>query len=76
MYPSEWEVGEFKRRVKNQAYISNEISNFCSYYFVPHVQSRRTKVSLNDDGGESTIEPALSVFNQPGHAARQYKDDG
>ena len=77
MYPFERKIGGFKRTVKNrakvegsigQAYISKETSNFCLYYFQPHVQFRRTRVSQNDDGGESSIEPTLSIFNQPGHA--------
>ena len=71
-------IGGFKRTIKNRAkverlicqtYISKEISNFCSYYFELHVQSRRTRVGRNDDGGKSSIEPILSVFNKPGHAA-------
>ena len=79
MYPFEREIGGFKRTIKNrakvegsicQAYISKETSNFCSYYFKPDVQSRRTKVSRNDNGGENSIEPTLLIFNQPGHAAR------
>ena len=83
MYPFEREIGGFKRTVKNrvkvkgsicQAYISKEISNFCSYYFESCVQSRRTRVTWNDDGGESLSKPTLSVFNQPGHAARRCKD--
>ena len=55
-------------------YISKEISNFYSYYFEPHVQSRRTRVSWKNDGDESSIKLTLSVFNQPGHAAGRIKD--
>ena len=57
-----------------QAYISKEISNFYSYYFEPYVQFKRTKVAQNDDGSESSIEPTLSAFNYPNHAARKCKD--
>ena len=61
MYLFEREIGGFKRTVKNrakvegsicQAYISKETSNFCSYYFELHVQSRRTRVGQNDNGGQ------------------------
>ena len=61
----EWEIDRFKIIVKNkvkveesicQAYISKKTSNFCSHYFEPHVQSRRTRVGQNDDGGESSID--------------------
>ncbi|XP_027368317.1 uncharacterized protein LOC113874279 [Abrus precatorius] len=78
MYPFEREIGGFKRTVKNraqvegsicQAYISRETSNFCTYYFEPHVQSRRTRVGRNDDRGESSNEPSLSIFNQPGRVS-------
>ena len=53
MYPFEREIGGFQRTMKTkaqversicQAYISKEISNFCSYYFESHVQSRKTRV--------------------------------
>ena len=77
MYLFEREIGGFQRTVENRAkvegliyqvYILKETSNFCSYYFEPHVQSRRTRVGRNDDGGESSIEPTLLVFNQSGRA--------
>ena len=83
MYSFEREIEGFKITVNNgakvegsicQAYISKETSNFCFYYFEPYIQSRRTRVTRNDDGGESSIEPTLSVFNQPGCAARRCKD--
>ena len=57
-----------------EAYISNETSNFYSSYFEPHVQSKKTRVSRNDDGGESSIQPTLSIFNQPGQASSKPKD--
>ena len=83
MYPFEQEIGRFKRMVKNrakvegsicQAYISKETSNFCSYYFELHLQSGRTKVTQNDDGGESLIESTFFLFNQPDQATGRWKD--
>ena len=83
MYSFEREIGGFKKKVKNrskvegsicQTYILKETYNFCSYYFEPHVQSRRTKVSRNDDSGENSIKPSLLVFNPPGCAVGQCKD--
>ena len=83
MYPFERDIGGFKRTVKNRAqvegsifkaYISKETSKFYSYYFEPHVQSRRTKVGRNEDGGKSSIQPTLSVFDQPHHASGKPKD--
>ena len=55
-------------------YISKEISNFFSYYFEPRVQSRRTRVSQNDNEGESSMEPTLTVFNQSSHTTVRCKD--
>ena len=78
MYLFKQKIGRFKRIVKNrakvdrsisQAYISNDTSNFCSYYFELHVQSKRTRIGQNDDDGESLIKPTLSILNQPGCAA-------
>ena len=79
----EREMGGFKRIIKNrakvegsiyQAYISKETSNFSSYYFESHVQSRRTRGGRNNNGGECSIELTLSVFNQLGYSAEQCKD--
>jgi len=75
MYPFEHQIMVYKRVVKNrarvegsicEAYLSKETTHFCSYYFEEHVQSSRTRVGRNDDGGESSLEPTLSIFNQPG----------
>lgn len=52
----------------SEAYIIEEISNFCSHYFEPHIQTRRTKVPRNDDGGFVDAEGRLSVFTRPGRA--------
>ena len=73
MYLFEQEIGWIKRMIKNrvkversicQAYISKETSYFCSYYFESHVQSRRTRVGRNDDGGEAqSNQPCQSSSN-------------
>ncbi|XP_038713444.1 uncharacterized protein LOC120007316 [Tripterygium wilfordii] len=77
MYPFEMFLHFLKKKVKNkarvegsicEAYIVEETSTFASYYFEPHVSSRRTRVPRNDDWGTSNQEvPIISIFNQPGH---------
>lgn len=52
----------------SEAYIIEEISNFCSHYFEPHIQTRCTKVPRNDDGGFVDAKGHLSVFTSPGCA--------
>ena len=63
-----------KRKVRNkervegsicEAYILEEISNFTSMYFDPTIQTRRTQVPRNDDGGENNIHEQLSIFKHP-----------
>lgn len=50
-----------------EAYILEEISNFCSMYFQPEVQTRRTQPPRNDDGGESDAsDTRLSIFKETG----------
>ena len=52
-----------------EAYLCQETSHFCSYYFESHVQSMRNNVDRNDDGGVGkTIRPTLSIFNHSGHS--------
>jgi len=52
-----------------ETYLSMETSHFCSYYFEPHVQSMRTKVSRNDFGGQSErSHKTLYVFNYIGRS--------
>ena len=60
-----------KRKVRNKArvegsicesYIVEEISNFVSLYFESHLQTRRTQVPRNDDGGEASNDNSLSIF--------------
>lgn len=53
-----------------EAYLCQETSHFCSYYFDAHVQSMRNRVSRNDDGGKyDTAQQNLSIFNHPGRSA-------
>jgi len=65
---------ELKRKARNkarvegsicEAYISEEISNFCSLYFEPHIETRRTRPPRNDDGGEPNASNQLSLFQYP-----------
>lgn len=64
-----------------EAYIMEEISNFCSHYFEPHVLTNSTRVRRNDDGGNvNEREDVLSIFKHParpsGNSKRRYlKDD-
>ena len=40
-----------------------EASNFCSYYFEPHVYTKSRRVPRNDDGSDvEEVEGALSIF--------------
>ncbi|XP_038687502.1 uncharacterized protein LOC119986883 [Tripterygium wilfordii] len=89
MYPFERFLHFLKKNVKNksrvegsicEAYIVEETSTFASYYFEPHVTSRRTRVPRNDEGGTFNPEfPTISIFNQPGRlvgeAGRHYLTD-
>ena len=63
-----------KRMVRNkssvegsirEAYVIEEISSFCSYYFEPEVQIRLTRVPRNDDGGDVMPSGCLSIFSHP-----------
>lgn len=74
MYPFERCMLYLKRKVRNkarvegsicEAYILEEISNFASMYFDPHLQTRRTQVPRNDDGGEDMPDECLSIFKHP-----------
>ncbi|KAL1299879.1 hypothetical protein AAHE18_18G139200 [Arachis hypogaea] len=82
MYPFERVIGAFKRTVKNrarvegsicEAFLAKETSSFVSFYFEPHILSRRTRVGRNDDG-EDTIKASLSIFNRPGRKVGKAKD--
>lgn len=53
-----------------EAYLCQETSHFCSYYFQSHIQSMRNIVGRNDDGGEDeTSQLTLSIFNHSGRSA-------
>jgi hypothetical protein len=53
-----------------EAYLLQETSHFCSYYFESHVQSLRNRVCRNDDGGQADVgQEILSIFNHPGRLA-------
>ncbi|XP_073117724.1 uncharacterized protein [Elaeis guineensis] len=76
MYLFERCMHELKKKVRNkakvegsisEAYIVEEIFNFCLLYFEPHIQTRRTKVTRNDDGGHIDIQDRLSIFTYSGH---------
>lgn len=47
-------------------YIIEEISNFCSFYFELHIQTKLNRVPRNDDGGDVDRKECLSVFIYPG----------
>ena len=62
--------------VKNPARVEGSICNanlvrettlFCSYYFEPHVKTKKRVVPRNDDGGASIMDNSLiDVFKHPG----------
>lgn len=64
-----------KSKVKNkacvegsiaEAYMIEEISTFCSFYFQPDVETKLNQVPRNDDGGEMDRGGRLSIFNLAG----------
>lgn len=70
---------KLKVKVKNKArvegsicnvYLVKEASNFFSYYFESHVQTRHTNMSRNDEGvaGPSGGESILSICKLPSKA--------
>ena len=77
-------LGRLKRMVKNksrvegslcEAYLCQETSHFCSYYFESHVHSMRNRVGRNDDGGQGDeVQRNLSIFNHPGRLAGASKN--
>ncbi|CAH9142220.1 unnamed protein product [Cuscuta epithymum] len=78
MYIFERFLRELKKKVKNkahveasicQAYITEEISTFASYYFESHVRCKQRRVGRNDDGGGTTSKGAFSIFNYPGRGS-------
>lgn len=50
-----------------EAYIIEEVSNFCSLYFDSKVVTNRTRVARNDDGGvNDEFQDCLEIFKHPG----------
>nr|GEU91327.1 transposon-like protein [Tanacetum cinerariifolium] len=83
MYPFERYLYHLNKKVKNksrvecsicEAYIMEEISNFCTHYFESYVETNSRRVGRNDDGGN--LNPnrfSLSIFNHPGRPSGTYK---
>ncbi|EOY00812.1 Transposase tnp2 [Theobroma cacao] len=68
---------QLKKKVKNrafvegsicEAYVIEEVSSFCSWYFEPAMRTRVNRVPRNDDGGEVDSISRLSIFTHPGRA--------
>ncbi|XP_026657308.1 uncharacterized protein LOC113461439 [Phoenix dactylifera] len=75
MYLVERLMHDLKHKVKNrasiegsiiEAYIIEEISTFCSYYFEPSIQTRLNQVLRNDDEGECDLVDRLPIFTHQG----------
>ncbi|PKU73812.1 hypothetical protein MA16_Dca011958 [Dendrobium catenatum] len=76
MYPLERYLNKLKKYVKDkarpegsicEAYLSQKITHFCSYYFESHIRSTRTKIGHNMDFDiEEQSYAALSVFRRQG----------
>ena len=74
MYPFERYTHSLKKKVKNkvringsimEAYIIEEISNYCHHYFNLNVHTKLTQIGHNDDGGGGGYEPEVSIFAYP-----------
>ena len=51
-----------------------EASNFCSYYFEPHLYTKSRRVPRNDDGGDvEEVKGTLSIFKHLIRAFGQMK---
>ena len=49
------------------AYLVEEASNFCSYYFEPHAYKKSGRVPHNDDDGDvEEVKGTLSIFKHLG----------
>nr|GLL19544.1 uncharacterized protein LOC109149905 [Ipomoea trifida] len=80
MYPFERYLRKLKNNVKNKAkvegsisnaYLVEEASSFCSYYFEDHVSTKHKNVPRNADGSEYIVdehEETLSIFKYSGRA--------
>ncbi|KAL3500268.1 hypothetical protein ACH5RR_039361 [Cinchona calisaya] len=60
-----------KKKIKNKACIEavEEVTTFASYYFEPHVQSKRQRAGRNDEGPVDPNVPSFSIFNYLGRSA-------
>ncbi|XP_016177767.1 uncharacterized protein LOC107620058 [Arachis ipaensis] len=77
MYPFERFLHHLKKKVKNKAhvegsiiesYLIEEISHFCEYYF-----SQTSIDTKQNDEGDDSLQPTLSIFNLPGCLAGECK---
>lgn len=50
------------------AYLVEEASTFCSYYFEDHVKTKQRNMPRNVDGCGPTMEGNISIFMYPGRA--------
>ena len=73
-----------KKKVTNKAkvegsicdtYLTDEITNFASYYFGDDVQTIWNRVPMNNDGGLKSLDRQLSIFSYSGKklSRRSYK---
>ncbi|XP_074577237.1 uncharacterized protein LOC141833653 [Curcuma longa] len=83
MYPFERFLYHLKRKVKNKAhveasivnaYIVEEVTTFASYYFEPHVKSKRQRPGRNDEGPIDQNLKSFSIFNYLGRPSGQCKE--
>ncbi|XP_031116582.1 uncharacterized protein LOC116020237 [Ipomoea triloba] len=80
MYPFERYLRKLKNNVKNKAkvegsisnaYLVEEASSFCSYYFEDHVSTKHRNVPRNADSSEYVVDEhkeTLSIFKYSGRA--------
>nr|GME09613.1 uncharacterized protein LOC109179592 [Ipomoea batatas] len=85
MYPFERYLRKLKNNVINKAkvegsisnaYLVEEASSFCSYYFEDHVSTKHRNVPRNADGSEYVVdehEETLSIFKYSGRAFSKAK---
>lgn len=79
MYPFERYSGKLKKTVKNKAhvemsmanaYLVEEASNFCSYYFEDHVRTKHRRLPQNllprVEDSCSDVPNMLSIFKNSG----------
>ena len=49
-----------------EAYLVEEVSNFCSHHFEADVVTKSRRVGWNDDGGQNMKTLEFSIFHTPG----------